>query len=135
MTTVLITGVTDGIGRALAQHYASAGVFPPAAYCQIDRAQPDAGRVVANFLDALGIDQLDVLIHNSAAGWYGPVVEQPAACIDELLSVNLRAPVALTHALLPQLAAARRRRLHVHPPHHDGALRRPRPGEVEGAAG
>ncbi len=25
MTTVLITGVTDGIGRVLAQHYAAAG--------------------------------------------------------------------------------------------------------------
>jgi short-subunit dehydrogenase len=117
MTTVLITGVTDGIGRALAQHDAAAGahvvgvgrrpveaappgVFPPAAYCQIDLAQPDAGRRVASILDALGIDQLDVLIHNAAAGWYGPVAEQPAASIDELLAVNLAAPLRLTTALL-----------------------------------
>lgn len=123
MTTVLITGVTDGIGRALAQHYTAAGahvvgvgrrpveaappgVFPPAAYCQIDLAQPDAGRRVASLLDALSIDQLDVLIHNAAAGWYGPVAAQSPASIDELLAVNLRAPVALTHMLLPRLAAA-----------------------------
>jgi len=124
MLTILITGVTDGIGRALAQHYAAAGarvvgvgrrpvdaappgVFPPAAYCQIDLAQPGAGRGVASLLDALGIDRLDVLIHNAAAGWYGPVAAQSPASIDELLAINLRAPVALAQALLPRLAAAR----------------------------
>jgi short-subunit dehydrogenase len=122
MATILITGVTDGIGHALAAHYAAAGahlvgvgrrpvaaappgIFPPAAYCQMDLVQPDAAQAVASFLDALGIDRLDLLIHNAAAGWYGPVAEQSPASIDELLATNLRAPLALTHALLPRLAA------------------------------
>lgn len=124
MTAVLITGVTDGTGRALAQHYMAAGVqvvgvgrrplaaappgaFPPGAYCQADLAQPSAAEAVGSFLDAQGIDRLDALIHNAAVGWYGAVAAQSPASIDELLAVNLRAPVALTHALLPRLTAAR----------------------------
>jgi short-subunit dehydrogenase len=123
MQTILITGVTDGIGRALAQHYTRAGAhvlgvgrrpleatqpgaLPPGAYCQADLAQPDAAAAIAGFLDAQGIERLDVLLHNAAVGWYGHTAEQSAPSIDELLATNLRAPIDLTHALLPRLVAA-----------------------------
>ncbi len=124
VSTILITGVTDGIGRALAQHYVAVGarvigigrrpaVDVPAAflsdgaYCQVDLARPAAAAAISLFLDERGINRLDVLIHNAAVGWYGPIAEQSAAAIAEALAVNLRAPIALTHALLPRVTAAR----------------------------
>ena len=59
-----------------------------------------------DFLTARAVANLDILVHNAAIGWYGPVAQQNAASIDALLAVNLRAPIALTHALLPRLRAA-----------------------------
>ena len=123
MPTVLISGASDGIGRALAAHYAAAGArvlglgrraFPealggairPADYLQVDLARPGAAAAVLAFVEERGINRLDAVIHNAALGWYGPPAAQSAASIDELLAVNLAAPVALTHALLPRLAAA-----------------------------
>ena len=123
MPTIFITGVSDGIGQALAVNYATAGarvlglgrrpfpatligVMQPADYCQIDLAQAEAAAHVYEFLEERAVARLDALVHNAAAGWYGPAAAQSAASIAELLAVNLGAPIALTHALLPRLAAA-----------------------------
>jgi short-subunit dehydrogenase len=120
---ILVTGVTGGIGRSLAEHYVAAGAHviglgrrpveaaPPALalpgrYCQADLADPQVASTVGGFLDAQGIGRLDILVHNAAIGWYGPAGEQSSSSIDALFAVNLRAPMALTHALLPRLAAA-----------------------------
>lgn len=122
--TILITGVTDGIGRALAEHYAAAGarvlgvgrrpgtaapdaLLTSGAYCRADLARPDAAEAICSFLDEQGIDRLDIVVHSAAVGWCGPPAQQSPDATAELLAVNLRAPIALTHALLPRLAAAR----------------------------
>lgn len=122
MQTVLITGVSDGIGRALAAWYAARGArvlgigrrpFPASLdgvlqmddYCRVDLAWAPSAMLVRAFLDARAAPLLDVLVHNAALGWYGPVASQSATSIDELLQANLWAPIALTHALLPRLAA------------------------------
>ena len=124
MQTVLIRGASDGIGRALAAQYAATGArvlgvgrraFPaslagsvqPLDYCATDLGAVAATATVRDFLEARGIAHLDVLVHNAAIGWYGPVAQQSSASIDELMQVNLYAPIALTHALLPRLRAAR----------------------------
>lgn len=123
---VLITGATDGIGLALAHRYHTRGAYlllvgrrPTSAidpalvatggYCRVDLALPYAAQVVAEFLRLRGLGRLDLLIHCAGVGSYGPTEAESPAAIDTLLDVNLRAPIALTHALLPQLMAARGR--------------------------
>ncbi len=67
-------------------------------------SNPDCANTVAQWLHAHSITHIDWLIHNAALGYYGSTETQPTANIKTLVSVNLQAPVALTHKLLPFLA-------------------------------
>lgn len=111
-STILITGSTDGIGRHLADRYHRAGWRvirhgrQPVAGSDLilaDLAAPDAAEQIAHGLDRLGIARLDVVVHNAAAGHYGSLAALTADDIDRLLNLNLWAPIALTHCLLPRL--------------------------------
>lgn len=119
--TILITGATDGIGLALAQHYAASGhtlvlvgrretgpaMGVPVIYCQADLVRKDAVDRVTAVLQQHNISRLDLVIQNAGVGYYGRFLDQTTGSIDELVNVNLRAPIALTHALLPMLLASR----------------------------
>lgn len=122
--TVCITGATDGIGQALAYQYQQQGarliligrralteldpkLYTNQTYCRADLAWPDCHQIVKQFFYCNSIDRLDLLIHNAGIGFYGQVAQQSPNSIRTLVMVNLQAPIALTHALLPWLTPAR----------------------------
>jgi uncharacterized protein len=116
----VVTGASSGIGAAVSHRLAHDG-------CTLllvgrDRARLDAvaartgGRpVLADLRKPAGIEAVcdaadgwvELLVHGAGVGAAGPLADTPSDVIDELLAVNLVAPVQLTRALLPTLRAAR----------------------------
>jgi uncharacterized protein len=62
--------------------------------------------VVDAAMAALG--GLDLVVSNAGVGWAGPFTDMQAAEIDDLVDLNLRAPLQLTRAALPALLASGR---------------------------
>lgn len=131
MPTALITGGTDGIGLELARLLATRGWslllvgrralddltdplfdphLPPGAgrvtYLQADLARERVELELADELALLGVTRLDLLLHNAACAHWGPPGAGGDGALRARLRVNLVAPVALTHALLPLLQGA-----------------------------
>jgi len=120
--TILITGATDGIGRALAKIYRARGdrlvlvgrrtldtlndpLYTKDTYCRADLSQDKCADRIREFLNAQKIDAIDLAIQNAGTGYFGPIAEQSAESIRGITAVNLMAPLRLTHALIPYLQA------------------------------
>ncbi len=113
--TVLLTGATGGIGHAIARRLSGEGarlvltgrkaeVLAPLA------AELGARSIVADLGDPDDLDRLlaeagpvDVLIANAALPGTGQLTAMSVERIDANLDVNLRAPILLARALVPQL--------------------------------
>jgi short-subunit dehydrogenase len=118
---VLLTGSSQGIGESCAAalsergarvilHGRSADIVGPVAgqlgakVVAADLVEECAARALAEEArDVYG--RVDAIVHCAGVGWYGPTTQMSPAKIDELLRVNLRAPIQLTRALLPQMLA------------------------------
>ena len=118
-TTAVVTGVTSGIGEALAarlveegadvvgvgrgeqrmQAAASEAGFTPVV---VDLADRQAVQRVADEL-AERLERVDLVVHNAAQCVYATPLGHDAAAWAELMQVNLLSVIALTEALAPRL--------------------------------
>ncbi len=121
---VLLTGATGGIGHAVARSLRAAGaelvltgrrtevLAGLAAELKAELVACDLAdrAAVAGLVDGLlgGTVQIDVLVANAALPGSGEVVDFTQEQIDRVLEVNLRAPIALSRALLPGMLERRR---------------------------
>jgi short-subunit dehydrogenase len=118
---ILLTGSSQGIGEACAAELSSRGarvILHGRTPDVVGETAADLGAkvVAADLQDDNACEELadaardiyghvDGVVHCAGIGWYGPVADMPMSRMDELLQVNLRAPLRLTRALLPAMIA------------------------------
>jgi len=118
----MVTGAGSGIGRAIALALAARGMH----LVLVGRTAPGiedtaraigaaASAVIADLATEHGLRQaaaacpalLRVLVHSAGVHFAGPVLSATARDWEALMATNLRAPMLLTAACRPALAAAR----------------------------
>src|SRR5580658_6678419 len=115
-STVLLTGATGGIGQAIARELHGRGARLVLTGTRTEVLQPLAEELAASALtadlaDRAQVDRLvfdagavDILVANAGLSGAGLLEEFSGAEVDRVLEVNLRAPIALAHALAPAMA-------------------------------
>lgn len=127
--TVLITGGTSGIGKALVEALAAKGCtvlttsrnpdrldeadrVPGVRYLALDLADPHGPEALAEELESLGVlGDIDVLVNNAGESQSGPFEELPAEAIERLFRTNVFGPVRLSQLVLPGMRARRTGRI------------------------
>ena len=114
MKRALITGVSGGLGAAMAREFRRRGwhvtgvcrTVPAGDVCDefitCDLTDPAA---VSRLAESVGT--LDLLINNAGIGAYASWEELDEASLRRVMEIDFFAPVALTKALLPALARSR----------------------------
>ncbi|WP_181275043.1 SDR family oxidoreductase [Brevibacterium oceani] len=127
--TVLITGGTSGIGRALVEALAAKGCtvlttsrnthrLSPTdkvvgvRYLTLDLADPRGPEALAEELKSLGmLGEIDVLVNNAGESQSGPFEELPTEAIERLFRTNVFSPVRLSQLVLPGMRRRRQGRI------------------------
>ena len=116
-TNVLLTGASGGIGQAVARELAARGAHMSLSGRRGDLLEELAielgGRAIeADLADAAQVvhlaqagGEVDILVANAALPAAGKLESFTPEEVDRALDVNLRAPIALAHALLPGMLA------------------------------
>ena len=115
-STALITGAGRGIGLATTRVFLAAGWHVLALdkdFSGFDLGESPALRCVdydLRELDGIGaligtLGRIDTLVNNAAVLYCDPFEAIPAAHKQEIITVNLEAPVALIEAIAPQMTA------------------------------
>ncbi|MGJ0119519.1 SDR family oxidoreductase [Williamsia sp. MIQD14] len=117
--TVLVTGVSSGIGEAAARLLVEAGHtvigtsrhpeciaeadrVPGVRYIALDQTDPESVERCAREAGAV-----DILVNNAGVSHMGPLEDTPMSTIYEVFATNLFGPIALTKALLPGMRERR----------------------------
>jgi NAD(P)-dependent dehydrogenase (short-subunit alcohol dehydrogenase family) len=121
LRTALVTGATSGIGRAAALQLARDGWEVVVQGRNADRGaevvaaiQAEGGRArfVSSNLSDLGdvrhlaeeVGEVDVLVNNAGASWFGPTADLDGSGFDSLFDGNVRSAYFLVAALGPDMA-------------------------------
>jgi short-subunit dehydrogenase len=116
-STILLTGATGGLGHAIARALSERGAKLILTGRRTDVLEPlaaelDARALAVDLSEAAEIDRLvqeagevDILVANAALPAAGRLETFTMLEIDRALDVNLRAPIALAHALVPAMIA------------------------------
>lgn len=111
--TALVTGASSGIGRTTALALARAGARvkvtgrDESALSEVAAAAGGTWLVadlsVAEDVDRVAgwAEPVDILVNNAGIGWAGPLSAIPLERAEEMVRVNLLAPIRLTGLLLP----------------------------------
>ncbi|MDA8062623.1 MAG: SDR family NAD(P)-dependent oxidoreductase [Actinomycetota bacterium] len=114
-STVLVTGATGGIGRALVDAFSAAGARLVLTGRRADALEAVAARcggraVVADLGDPADLERLceeveavDVLVANAALPASGRIEGFDHEDLDRCIDVNLRAPIRLARAAVPAM--------------------------------
>ena len=115
---VLLTGASGGIGNAIARALHARGATLVVSGRRVEQLEALRGELGEERVEPLPADlanpgearalaeragAVDVLVANAALPASGPIDGFSAEQIDRALDVNLRAPIQLTHALLPAM--------------------------------
>jgi 3-oxoacyl-[acyl-carrier protein] reductase len=123
-STAVITGATEGIGRAIAQALGSRGTRIAICARNADRVRQSVTELsrdgvqivgsacdvsneesVTSFASFVGasLGPVDILVNNAGVGHMAPVDKMALARFDETMAVNVRGPFLMTRAFLKEM--------------------------------
>ena len=125
---VIVTGASSGIGAATARELARHGAQVILAARRVEELAAQVQTITAEGLNALAIPtditdaaqvtqlveltiekfgRVDVLVNNAGIGRLRPFSKEPVEYINQVIDVNLRGAMLMTHAVLPGMLERR----------------------------